>query len=75
MDMKRIAIGTIVGAVTYFVVGYLIFDLAVGDFYAANRPPGFFREQSIIWARIVASLGLGLLLSRAAVAMMKPGWQ
>ena len=29
MDMKRIAIGTIVGGVALYVIGYLIFDLAL----------------------------------------------
>jgi hypothetical protein len=65
MDMKRLAIGTIVGGVTYYVVGYLIFQLSVADFYAANRPPGFYREEPIFWAVAVGSLGLGLLLTLA----------
>jgi hypothetical protein len=63
MDMKRLVIGTIVGGVAYYVVGYLIFGLAVADFYAANRPPGFFREETIIWAAAVGSVGLGMLLT------------
>ena len=63
MDNRRLAIGTIVGGITYFVVGYLVFDLAVGDFYAANRPPGFNRESPIMWAVVLGSFGLGLLLT------------
>ena len=63
MDMKRLAIGTIVGGIAYFVVGYLIFQLAAADFYAANRPPGFNRESPIMWAVVLGSFGLGLLLT------------
>jgi uncharacterized membrane protein YvlD (DUF360 family) len=36
MDMKRFVIGTIVGALALYAVGYLIFDVAVADFYAAT---------------------------------------
>lgn len=63
MDIKRLAIGTIVGGIAYFVLGYLIFNLAAADFYAANRSPGFSRDAPILWAVAVGSLGLGLLLT------------
>ena len=63
MDMKRLAIGTIIGGIAYFAVGYLIFQLGAADFYAANRPPGFNRESPIMWAVMLGSLGLGLLLT------------
>ena len=36
MDTKRLVIGMIVGGVTLYLAGYLIFDLATADFYAAN---------------------------------------
>jgi len=35
--LKRIAIGTIAGAVTLHIVGYLMFDLATAAFYQANN--------------------------------------
>jgi hypothetical protein len=37
--MKRLAIGTIIGAVVLHVLGYLIFDVAAASFYAANQGP------------------------------------
>lgn len=36
MDTRRIVVGTLVGGVVSYVVGYLIFDMAFGGFYAAN---------------------------------------
>jgi hypothetical protein len=63
MDIKRLAVGTIIGGIAYFVVGYLIFQFAAADFYAANRPPGFYREEPILWAVVLGSLGVGMLLT------------
>ena len=36
MDTKRLVIGTLVGGIILYALGYLIFDLAFADFYAAN---------------------------------------
>jgi len=63
MDSKRLMVGTIIGGIAYFAVGYLIFQLAAADFYAANRPSGFYREEPILWATVAGSLGIGLLLT------------
>jgi hypothetical protein len=68
MDTKRIVIGTTVGGIAYFVVGYLIFQLGAADFYAANRPPGFNRESPIMWAVVLGSFGLGLLLTLGIIS-------
>lgn len=46
MDMKQLSVGTLIGGVTLFLTGYVIFDLLAGDFYAANinAAPGLMRE-------------------------------
>jgi hypothetical protein len=65
MNTKHLVFGTIVGGVTLFLVGYIIFDLAAGDFYAANlnTAPGIMRETQILWAIALGNLVLGLLLT------------
>jgi len=65
MDMKRVAVGTIVGGIVLYIVGYLIFDVAVADFYAANRgsATGAFRDAPIVWAVVLADFALALLVT------------
>ncbi len=65
MDMKRVAVGTIVGGIVLYIVGYLIFDVAVADFYAANRgsATGAFRDMPIVWAVVLADFALALLVT------------
>jgi len=65
MDMKRVAVGTIVGGIVLYIVGYLIFDVAVADFYAANRgsATGAFRDTPIVWAVVLADFALALLVT------------
>ena len=72
MDTKRLVIGTIAGGVTYFVAGYLIFDLGFGDFYVANRPPGFNRAVPMEWAVALGSLSLGALLALGVLSRGAP---
>lgn len=36
MDTRRILIGSLVGGVAMYVLGYLIFEMAFDAFYAAN---------------------------------------
>jgi len=56
VDAKRFLIGTLVGGVILFATGYLIFELAFGDFYAANAgsATGVERDPQLMWAPIVA---------------------
>lgn len=65
MDTKRLAIGTIVGGITLYLMGYVIFELVAGDFYAANRGPasGAFRDAPIQWPLIVSALGYAALIT------------
>jgi len=65
MDMKRLAIGTIIGAVMYHLVNYLIVEVALADFYAANigSATGAFRDATLQWAVALGSLSFGALLT------------
>jgi hypothetical protein len=65
MDTKRFVIGTLVGGVIMYALGYLIFVLAFGDFYAANRgsASGVDREQQIVWAYALGCLSYAALVT------------
>jgi hypothetical protein len=63
MDMKRLAAGTIVGGISVFVMGYLIFGIAVADFYAADSIPGTYREAPVLWALALGNLSLAALIT------------
>ena len=65
MDMKRLAIGTIVGAVTMHAAGYLLFQLALVDFYAMNvgSATGVERDVTLQWALAVGNIPLAALIT------------
>lgn len=65
MDTRKLVTGTLVGAVTMFVLGYLIFDLAFAGFYAAHAgsATGVTREPQLWWAMAVGALSLGTLIT------------
>jgi hypothetical protein len=67
MDVKRLAIGTIVGGITLYVVGYLIFELAFGSFYAANvgSAVGALRSPIFQWAIALGNFSFALLFTLA----------
>ena len=65
MDIKRFIIGTVVGAITLYVLGYLIFDLALGWFYSANAgsATGLVKDPQVIWAVALGTLSYAALLT------------
>ena len=73
MDMKRLAIGTIVGGITLYAAGYLIFDLATADFYVANliADTGAYRDPSLQWAFVLGDLASGALVTLGILS--RPG--
>jgi uncharacterized membrane protein len=64
MNTKQWVGGTIGGAIVLFVVGYVIFELLLKDFYAANAgsATGVMRETQIIWAVAVGALAYAALI-------------
>lgn len=67
MDTKRFATGTLVGGVILYVAGFLIFDLAVAGFYAANAgsATGVARDPQLVWAVALGSLSYAALITLA----------
>ena len=67
MDTKRILIGTFVGGIAMYVVGYVIFELAFGRFYATNvgSATGVPREANVEWAVALGTLSLAALVTLA----------
>jgi len=67
MDAKRLVIGTLVGGIAMYVLGYLIFELAFGTFYAANAgsATGVMRDVSLVWAVALGSLSYAALVTLA----------
>lgn len=59
MKGKRILIGTLIGGVAMYVLGYLIFELALGRFYATNA------EGTVQWAVALGTLSLAALVTLA----------
>lgn len=64
MNTKQLVVGTVVGAIVLYAVGYVLFDVLLKDFYAANSGtvPGLFRETQILWAVAVGALAYAALI-------------
>ena|SRR6266850_6270291 len=67
MDFRRLVTGTIVAGIALFVLGYVIFDVGVASFYAANAgsATGVTREPQLMWAVMLGSLAYGALVTLA----------
>ena len=63
--MKKMLIGTVVGGVTFFLLGGLIYAVILGDFYEANlgSATGVLRELPIMWAMVVSQLGMAAVVT------------
>jgi hypothetical protein len=67
MDAKRFVIGTVVGGIVLYLVGYLMFVKLFGPYYAANAgsATGVDRTQVVQWAIALGSLAYGALVTYA----------
>ncbi len=65
MDTKRFMTGTVVGGIAMFVLGILIFDVALADFYAANAgsATGVARDAPLVWAIALGTFALAALVT------------
>ena len=65
MNTKRLVIGTIGGGIALFVVGYLMFSVALDGFYRANigSATGVARVGELLWATILGSLSYAALIT------------
>ena len=73
MDVKRLGVGTAVGGITVYALGYVIFQKLFAAFYAANHgsATGVDRSEQIIWAVALGSLAYGKLITY--VMMLRGG--
>ena len=64
MGAKRFVVGTLVGGVVLYAVGYVIFTRAFADFYAANAgsATGVDRDGELFWAVALANLAYAALV-------------
>lgn len=64
MNTKQWIVGTIAGGIVLYVLGYVFFDLLLGDFYAANggSATGVMRETPIFWALGVGAIAYTVLV-------------
>ena len=65
MDTKKFALATLAGGVTLFVLGYVFYEILLGEFFAANggSATGVMRDQPIFWAVALGEMGAGALLA------------
>ncbi len=64
---KRLITGTIAGGITLFVLGYLIYGLALADFFANNAgaATGVAKDPVIMWAIAVGEFSIAALVTLA----------
>ncbi len=63
MDAKRFAIGTVVGGVTMFLVGYLIWNIVLDYWNAAFVEAGVARETQLLWVNALSNVLAAALLT------------
>ncbi|MGB5132281.1 MAG: hypothetical protein WBO00_06675 [Steroidobacteraceae bacterium] len=70
MNTKQWVVGIIGGGVVLYVLGYLIFDTLLADFYAANggSATGVNRDPQILWAVAVGAVAYAALMLNALKA-------
>jgi uncharacterized membrane protein len=67
MDFRKFSVGTIVGAVVLYVVGYLIFHVILGGFYDSNSGlvEAAVRPAELQWAVVIAVIAYSALIGYA----------
>ena len=65
MNVKRLAVGSVVGAIIVYVLGQLFWVYLFADFFNANGggAVGVTRPEAIMWAIIVGTLLYGVLVT------------
>ena len=64
MSSKQWIVGTIVGGVVLFVLGYIIFNMLLADFYAGNAgsATGVDKNPQVLWAIAIGALAYAALV-------------
>ncbi|MEI6695008.1 MAG: hypothetical protein WCO13_02975 [Bacteroidota bacterium] len=65
MKTKKILLGGVIGGITYFFLGWLVYGILLNDFMMLNYNQCSARpmEGMIWWAMILSNLACGMLLS------------
>jgi len=65
MSNNKILVAGIIGAVTYFILGFLVYDLALSGFYGEHMVKTCMRgdEETVWWAMIVSHLAWGIFIA------------
>ena len=67
MNAKQLTVGIIVGTLVSMIVGYVIWEVLVADFFAANMgsATGVMRETQLLWAVIIGTAAYTTLIALA----------
>ena len=65
MDTKRLTIGTVVGGITMFAVGYLIWNIALDYWFAAFVAAGVARESELLLVNALSNVPVAVLVTLA----------
>ena len=68
MDAKRIAIGTVVGGLAMFAVGYLIWNIVLDYWVGAFVAAGVARDSELLWVNALSNV------THAALVTLAIGW-
>lgn len=64
MDIKGFVVSVLVGTVIMHAIGYLVFDVATTEFYAANAVgTDLIRDSNLQWSIALGNLSLATLLA------------
>ena len=65
MDSKRLVVGTVVGGIVLYAVGWIIFTKTFAAFYAANAgsATGVDRAPEIVWAVLLGNCAYAALIT------------
>ena len=63
MDAKRLAIGTVVGGIAMFVVGYLIWNILLDYWNGAFDAAGVAREAQLLWVTALSHVPAAALIT------------
>ena len=64
MNAKQWVIGTVIGAIVVFASGWVLFEMLLGDYYAANAgsATGMDKDPPVMWALVVGAVTYALLI-------------
>jgi hypothetical protein len=67
MNTKQWVVGTVVGGIVVYALGYVIWDVLCADFFAAHSgsATGVDRGEQVLWAVVVGALAYAALLMSA----------